>query len=117
MLLLMLTLAVTGLVRAATDLYYPPFGTLAAYYVAETGADPAAIQPYDAVGTDPRRMAELKAFKGPFGQVHKYAAYTLMVIILIHIVFVVRAELTEGGGIISAMFTGNKVTDRPPVDI
>ncbi len=30
--------------------------------------------------------------------------------------FVVRVEVTEGGGIISAMFTGNKVTDKTPVD-
>lgn len=117
MLLLMLTLTVTGLIRAATDLYYPPFGTLAAHYVAEAGIDPTAIKPYDSVGTDPKRMAELKAFKGPFGQVHKYAAYTLMAIVLIHIAFVVRAEVVEGGGIISAMFTGNKVTDKTPVDM
>ncbi len=47
---------------------------------------------------------------------HTYAAYTLMAIILLHIFSVVRAEVKEGGGIISAMFTGNKVTDKTPVD-
>ena len=116
MLLLMLVLAVTGLVRASTDIYYPPFGTLAAEHVAAPGVAPATLKPYDPTGTDPQRMAELKAFKSPFGKVHKYAAYTLMAVILVHIFFVVRAEVTEGGGLISAMFSGNKVTDRTPVD-
>lgn len=116
MLLLMLVLAVSGLVRAGTDVYYAPFGAFAADFVAEAGADPAAIKLYDPAGTNPQRMAELKAFKGPFGQVHKYAAYVLMAIILVHIVVVVRVEVTEGGGIISAMFTGNKVTEKTTVD-
>ncbi len=116
MLLLMLVLAVSGLMRAGTDLYYPPFGTFATDYVAEAGADPAAIKPYDPTGTNPQRMAELKAFKGPFGQVHKYAAYALMAIILLHIFFVIRMEVAEGGGIITAMFTGNKLVGKAPMD-
>ncbi len=41
MLLLMLILTISGLVRAGTDVYYPPFGTLAADYVAAPGTDPA----------------------------------------------------------------------------
>lgn len=44
-------------------------------------------------------------------------AYALMAIILVHIFFVVRVEVTEGGGIASAMFTGNKVTDKTPVNL
>lgn len=116
MLLLMLVIAVTGLIRAGTDVYYPPFGAFVTDYVAEAGVDPTTIKPYDPAGTNPQRMAELKAFKGPFGQVHTYAAYALMAIILVHIIFVVRVEVTEGGGIISAMFTGNKVTNKTPVD-
>ncbi len=115
-LLLMLVLMVSGLVRAGTDIYYPPFGVFAADFVAKNGTDSTALKPYDTTGTNAQRMAELKAFKGPFGKVHKYASYTLMAIILVHIFFVIRAETTEGGGIISAMFTGNKVTDKTPVD-
>ena len=61
-------------------------------------------------------MTVVKAFKGALGTVHKYAAYTLMAIILLHLFFVVRLEVKEGGGIISAMFTGNKVMDKEPVD-
>ncbi len=116
MLLLMLILSVSGLVRAGTDVYLPPFGSMVVDYIAAPEADPAAIQPYIEAGVDPQRMAVVKAFKGPFGTVHKYAAYTLMAIILLHLFFVVRVEVKEGGGIISAMFTGNKVMYKEPVD-
>jgi cytochrome b len=34
----------------------------------------------------------------------------------IHIVGVVVTELREGGGLVSAMFTGRKVFDRKPAD-
>ena len=35
---------------------------------------------------------------------------------MIHITGVVVTELREGGGIVSAMFTGRKVFDREPRD-
>ena len=60
----------SGLVRAGTDVYYPPFGGLVTDYVTATGSDPGALKPYGPTGTDPRRMAELKAFKGPFSLSH-----------------------------------------------
>lgn len=114
--LLMATLAVTGLVRAGTDIYYPPFGSLVADYITEPGANPANIQPYVAAGTNPANVKNLKAFKGPFGTVHLYSSYVLMFMIVLHIFFVVRAEITEGGSIISAMFTGKKLLAKKPVD-
>jgi cytochrome b len=110
-------IAVSGLVRAGTDVYLPPFGSLVVGYVAASGANPAAIQPYIAAGTNPQRVAVVKEFKEPFGTVHKYAAYTLMAFILLHIFFVVLGEVKEGGSIISAMFTGSKVMDKEPVDL
>ena len=113
---LMLVLAISGLVRAGTDVYYPPFGGLVSDYVASPGTDPDSLKPYDPSGTDADSMASLKAFKGPFGKVHKYAAYTLMALILLHILFVVRAEVSEGGGLVSAMFTGKKMLAGKPVD-
>ena len=116
-LLLMLTMAITGLVRAGTDIYYPPFGSLAADYVAAPGTDTDSIRPYIADGTDKEKMASLKAFKGPFGEVHIYASYTLMFMIVLHIFFVVRAEIREGGSLISAMFTGKKILSSNPVDL
>ena len=112
-----MVIAVSGLVRVGTDVYLPPLGSLVVGYVIAPGVDPAAIQPYIAAGADPQRMDVVKEFKKPFGAVHKYAAYTLMAVILLHIFFVVLGEVKEGGSIISAMFTGSKVMDKEPVDL
>jgi len=114
--LLLLTMAVSGLVRAGTDVYYPPFGSLVAEYIAEPGTDPNSILPYVAEGTEKDKVDNLKAFKGPFGKVHLYASYVLMFMIVLHIFFVVRVEIKEGGGLITAMFTGKKILTRKPVD-
>ncbi|MBE9559605.1 MAG: cytochrome b/b6 domain-containing protein [Proteobacteria bacterium] len=115
--LLMATLAVSGLVRAGTDIYYPPFGSLVADYIAEDGTNPDSIRPYVASGTDEEKVAALKAFKKPFGLVHLYGAYVLMFMIVLHIFFVVRVEIKEGGSLITAMFTGKKILTKKPVDL
>lgn len=116
MLLLMIVMAVTGLIRAGTDIYYPPFGTYVAEYVAAPDTDPASLVPYDPTGTIAEKADSLKAFKKPFGLVHLYTAYILMFIIVIHITAVVYTEVREDGGIISAMFSGRKVLSGKPVD-
>jgi len=116
LLLLMVVMAVTGLIRAGTDIYYPPFGSLVAEYVAAPGTDPASLIPYDPAGTEPARAERLKAFKEPFGFIHLYSAYTLMFLIIVHIVAVVFTEVRKGGSIISAMFSGRKVLSGKPVD-
>ncbi len=115
--LLMITLAITGLVRAGTDIYYPPIGSLVADYVAAPGTDPASIQPYVAAGTDEEKVKNLKAFKKPFGKIHIYTSYVLMFMIVLHIFFVVRVEIREGGSLITAMFTGKKILKKKPVDL
>ena len=115
-LLLMFILAVTGLVRAGTDIYYPPFGSFVAEYIAQPGIDPDSIKPYVSTGTDKDKVAALKAFKTPFGKIHIYASYVLMFMIILHIFVVVRTEIQEGGSIITAMFSGKKVLSRKPVD-
>ncbi|RKZ66936.1 MAG: cytochrome b/b6 domain-containing protein [Gammaproteobacteria bacterium] len=116
-LLLMFSMAVTGLVRAGTDIYYPPFGSLVTDYIAGPGTDPDSIKPYVADGTDKDKAASLKAFKGPFGKVHLYGSYVLMLMIVLHIFFVVRTEIREGGSLITAMFTGKKILEKKPVDL
>ena len=116
-LLLMITMAVTGLVRAGTDIYYPPFGSLVVDYIAEPGTDPDSIKPYVADGTDKDKAASLKAFKGPFGKIHIYSSYVLMFMIVLHIFVVVRTEIQEGGSLITAMFTGKKILAKKPVDL
>lgn len=106
--LCLITMAVTGLIRAGTDIYYPPFGSMAAEYVALQGIEPDSLVPYDTSAVDKEKYDALKAFKKPFGTVHLYTSYFLMFLIIVHISAVVRIEINEGGGIISAMFSGNK---------
>lgn len=115
--LLLLTMAVTGLVRAGTDIYYPPFGSMVAEYIAEPGTDPSSILPYVADGTNKEKAASLKAFKSPFGKIHLYSSYVLMFMIVLHIFFVVRVEIKEGGSLVTAMFTGKKILTKKPVDL
>lgn len=113
---LLLVLMISGMVRAGTDIYYPPFGSAVSAYVAADGVDAATLVPYDKTGVDAGKMANLKAFKKPFGKIHLYSAYALMLIILLHILSVVMAEIGTQRGIISAMFSGSKYFKGEPVD-
>ena len=118
--LLLVTMAVTGLVRAGTDVYMPPLGGFVQSYLAADGVSPVQLQPYDATGVDQQRMASLKEFKHPFGLVHVYTVYLLWALIVLHIAAVVVAEVREGDGLVSAMISGRKVlsgiaADVPPV--
>jgi len=117
MILLLVILMSTGLIRAGTDIYYPPFGAFVAEYIAEENTDPKSIIPYNPKGTNKEKASELKAFKKPFGIIHLYSAYTLIFIIFLHIFFVVRAERNEGGSLVSAMITGKKILKEKPVDL
>lgn len=110
-------MAVTGLVRAGTDIYYPPFGSIFAAQIAAEGVDPATIKPYDKTGTDAAKAKALSAFKGPFGTVHIYTSYFLMFLILLHIFVVVRTEIKEGSGLVSAMISGRKALSKEPEDL
>jgi Ni/Fe-hydrogenase 1 B-type cytochrome subunit len=114
--LCLITMAVTGLIRAGTDIYYPPFGSIAAEYVAWPGIDPGSLVPYDTSAVDKEKYDALKAFKAPFGTVHIYTAYFLMFLIVVHIAAVIRVETKQGGGIISAMFTGKKLLNNAASD-
>lgn len=114
--LLLSVMAVSGLIRAGTDIYYPPFGSSFAAYVAAPGVSAATILPYDTKGTDEKKMASLKAFKSPVGKIHLYTAYLLMFIIILHVTAVILTETREGGGLISAMFSGKKVISEKPAD-
>ena len=116
MFLLFLILATTGLIRAATDVYMPPFGSIVTDYIVEEGVAPESLIPYDNTGVNAERLAEVRSFKKNFGRVHKYAAYSLMAIILLHIFAVVYTEVRHQRGIISAMFSGYKYFDKAPVD-
>ncbi len=112
----MIIMAITGLVRAGTDIYYPPFGSYAAEFVAKPGVDASNLVPYDKSEVNEEKFTQLKAFKKPFGTIHIYTSYFLMFMIVLHIAAVIRAEIKEGGTIISAMFTGKKYLHEKPHD-
>jgi len=116
LLLLMATMAVTGLVRAGTDIYFPPFGGWVQDYIAADQVPPSSLKPYDETQLDVEKFQALKAFKSPFGKLHLYTAYTLLGMLLLHIAAVIVTDKREGGAIISAMFTGKKYLRGSPRD-
>jgi Ni/Fe-hydrogenase 1 B-type cytochrome subunit len=116
LLLLLLTQAVSGLVLAGTDLFYPPLGAWIAGWIAAPGIDPATLVPYAKDSYDASAFEAMRAFRKPFITVHYYGFYALLCLAVIHIAAVVITDLREGGGLVSAMFTGNKVLNGPPAD-
>jgi len=116
LLLLLLTQAVTGLVLAGTDLFYPPIGSWIADLIAAPGVDPATLVPYAKETYDQTAYEAMRAFRKPFITIHEYNFFVLLFFAVIHILAVVVTELREGGTLISAMFTGKKALSVPPAD-
>ncbi|MEA2079521.1 MAG: cytochrome b/b6 domain-containing protein [Pseudomonadota bacterium] len=116
MLLLLSAQAVTGLVLAGTDLFYPPIGSWIAGWIASPGVDSATLVPYAKEMYDEIAYEAMRAFRKPFITVHYYGFYVLLAFAVIHILAVVVTELREGGNLISAMFSGKKVLSGPPAD-
>lgn len=116
MYLLLLTMSISGLVRAGTDVYFPPFGSIVAHYVAKPGVKASKLQPYNKKQVVMTKYNKLEAFKHPFGLIHKYCFYLLMLMIVLHIIAVVTSEICGGEGLVSAMFTGKKVLHKKPLD-
>jgi cytochrome b len=116
LLILLLVQAVTGLVLAGTDLFYPPIGSWIANWVAAPGIDPATLVPYAPDMYDKVAYEAMRAFREPVVTVHYYGFYLLVTFGLIHVLAVVVTELREGGNLISAMFSGKKVLSEPPMD-
>jgi len=108
--------AITGLVLAGTDIYFPPFGSAIAEWVAAPGTDPASLVPYAKEMVDAEAYAEMREFRSFFIKTHIAAFYTLLVLIVLHIAAVIRSEIKHGGTIISAMFTGKKAFSQEPAD-
>jgi cytochrome b len=59
----------------------------------------------------------VRAFRSPVATIHLYAFYALAGVILSHVAAVIATEIHEGGGITSAMFTGQKILNRSPRDL
>ena len=118
LLLVLLTMGVTGIILAGTDVYMPPFGAYFADWV--TGADPeklANLVPGSKEFVDKTLYADMRSFRKPVITIHYYAFFVLLAAAVLHILAVVITELREGNGLVSAMFTGRKVFSEKPVDM
>ena len=111
--------AVTGLVLAGTDLYFPPFGNEIVEWIAETKEDQdvIALKPGSKEGINSEAYAEMRQFRKPFIIMHVYAFYLLLVFIFLHVGAVIITEMRDDNGLISAMFTGKKILSKEPVDL
>jgi len=116
MLIALTVQAVTGLVLAGTDIYYPPFGGMIAEWIAAPGVDPSAILPYDRSMVNPDDYADMRAFRSNFLSTHVNNFYAILALVILHIAAVIWTDNRHGGGIISAMFTGRKALAEKPVD-
>jgi cytochrome b len=117
LLVLLAIQAVTGLVLAGTDLYYPPLGSWIAEWVAPAGVDPATLLPGDKAMADAAAWNEMRAFRKPYITLHELTFFVLSAAIVLHIAAVVLGEIRERVGLVSAMFHGNKVLPKKPEDL
>lgn len=115
--LLLITQAITGLLIAGTDLYYPPLGGWIAEWVAPAGVDPASLVPGDKTMVDAAAWSEMRDLRKPFIITHVWVFYSLLAAVVLHVVAVVVAEVRERSGLVSAMITGDKVLAERPVDL
>jgi cytochrome b len=118
--LLLATQATTGLVLAGTDLYLPPFGHEIAEWVTGSGEEHNKIKnlkPGSKDDVDSEAYAEMRKIRKPFITTHVYSFYLLLISIILHIAAVIMTEVREKNGLVSAMFTGNKIASKKPVDL
>ena len=114
--LVLIVLAVSGLVLAGTDLFYPPFGPWFARSVAAPGIDPATLVPNKPELYDKAAFDAMRAMRKPFIVSHVYAYYALLWLVGLHLLGVVIAELREGGNVVSATIHGKKILAGRPAD-
>lgn len=118
MFLLLLTQAGTGLLQAGTRIYYPPFGSVVAHFVAKPGVGGAEVSwRNEKETTDPGRLQDVRTVQTAAAVTHKYSAYLLMLLIGLHITGVVLTETRQRSNAVSAMFSGRKTIASPPTDI
>ncbi len=119
LLLLLVNQCVTGLVLAGTDLYFPPFGYWFLDWVGVAGATAeqlAGLKPAQTELLNAEAYAAMRDFRKPFIQLHELGFYALLFAIPLHIAGVVVTELRERNGLVSAMFSGDKVFTGEPRD-
>jgi Ni/Fe-hydrogenase 1 B-type cytochrome subunit len=116
LLCILLVQAISGLILAGTDLFYPPIGSFIAQSVAAPGFDPDQLVPYAPQMYDKAAHDAMRAWRAPVGKVHYYGFYVLIAFGVIHIWAVVLTELRGGDNLVSAMVSGRKVLSGPPAD-
>jgi Ni/Fe-hydrogenase 1 B-type cytochrome subunit len=119
LLILLTGQAITGLVLAGTDLYFPPFGGLIADWVAISSEDSGFftnLKPGFHEKIDEASFKEMREFRKLFIETHVFVFYALLAAIFVHIAAVVIIEIKEKSNLISAMITGKKKLNTKPVD-
>lgn len=117
LLLLLVLQGASGLILAGTDIYMPPFGSAVREWVAADTHDPALVRPYAPETVNSEAYADMRSFRAPVVDFHKFNYFVLLGLIAIHIAAAVITEFREGGAVISAMFTGRKIHSEVPVDL
>ena len=113
---LLLIQAMTGLVLAGTDIYFPPFGQTIKAYVAEDVSKVETLKPYSKENVNQEKFAKMRAYRKPIIITHVYTFYLLLIVIVLHIGAIVITEIRERSSLITAMFTGRKIFPNKPVD-
>jgi Ni/Fe-hydrogenase 1 B-type cytochrome subunit len=108
MFLLLTVQALTGLFLAGSDIFYPPIGHWIAGWIAAPGVDPATLQPYATETYNAAAYEQMRSIRKPIVTIHTYTFYALAVLVVLHLLGVVLAELRERSGLVSAMITGYK---------
>ncbi|MCL1039700.1 cytochrome b/b6 domain-containing protein [Shewanella submarina] len=114
--ILLIVMAGTGLFRAGTDIYYPPFGSAIQSYLAMPDTLPDQIEPYQDKGVNPEKQASLAPYKKWTGRIHLWGFWVLMLLMVLHIAGAIHTECRHQRGVISAMFSGYKPIEGKAVD-
>lgn len=113
LLLCMSLMAITGLVLAGTDIYFPPLGHWVAQSIAAPGVDPASLVPYRPELVDEAAYDAMRAWRAPFIEIHELTFYTLLFLVPAHVIGVIIAEVSSHRGLVSAMISGRRVDRKP----
>jgi len=117
LLVLLFTQAATGLVLAGTDLYKPPLGGMIAEWVTAGDAERLSnLTPGSKEFVDTAAYDDMRRFRKPIVTTHEYVFFLLLIAVVFHVAGVVLTEVRERSGLVSAMFTGRKIFDKPPSD-
>ena len=66
---------------------------------------------------DQSAYAAMRSFRTPFVEIHEIGFYLLAAVVALHVVAVIVTELREGGALVSAMLTGEKIVPGHPEDL